>query len=309
MVVGPWISEVGFEVLYWLPLLTGLVEQGRLMPERAVSISRGGAGVWYRDVCTEHLEIFDVFSPEELKAWNERRARKTGGQKHMSVTALDREILRRLSDRVDPRARLLHPSLMYNGFRYLWAWRTPPSSVVDQVRFRALPDPGAAGDLPLPADYVAVKAYFSSCFPPSPANRRFVRELVARLAEQTHVVLLATGLDIDDHEEPTWPVDGRVLDGRSWMRPGDNLAVQTRIIRGARALLSSYGGFSYLGPFLGVPSVCFYSDGNFNPTHFEIMRQATDALGAASFVALNVRDLPLIDGLLAAPVRPTTGVR
>ena len=44
VVVGPWLAEVGFEVLDWIPFLRRLVEQGRLDPTRTVVISRGGVG-------------------------------------------------------------------------------------------------------------------------------------------------------------------------------------------------------------------------------------------------------------------------
>ena len=71
-----------------------------------------------------------------------------------------------------------------------------------------------------------------------------------------------------------------VIDARGWMEPRTNLTVQTRIIRGAQALFTTYGGFSYLGPFLDVPSVCFYSDDTFNPTHLEFMRRAIVAAAA-----------------------------
>src|SRR3954465_3740313 len=39
VIVGPWTGEVGFELLYWIPFLNWLVEQG-LDPARLVVISR-----------------------------------------------------------------------------------------------------------------------------------------------------------------------------------------------------------------------------------------------------------------------------
>lgn len=301
VIVGPWISEVGFEVLYWIPMLRWLVERRKLSPRRLFAVSRGGAAPWYADLCDHYVEIFDVLSPEELKERNERRVHETGGQKHMAVTSLDDEILRRLAGRIPDGAQILHPSLMYNAFRYFWSWRTPPKAVLRNLRFGPLSGGrDAAVDAALPEEYVAVKAYFSSCFPATDDNRKFLVDLVARLAATTNVVLLSTGLNVDDHLEPEIRSGGRVLSAQPWMTPQSNLAVQTQIINGARALLTTYGGFSYLGPFVGVPSICFFSDANYNPTHLEIMRQAVTSMDAPSFVALHTRDLAVFDAVLGS---------
>ena len=91
-----------------------------------------------------------------------------------------------------------------------------------------------------------------------------------------------------------------MIDAQPWMTPQDNLEVQTQVISGARCLISSYGGFSYLGPFLGVPSVCFWSVANFNPTHLELMRRAVDAMGAPRFVALDTADVRMLEAVLSS---------
>ena len=44
------------------------------------------------------------------------------------------------------------------------------------------------------------------------------------------------------------------------MHPRENLHVQSAIVAGASAFVGTYGGFSYLAPFLGVPSTAYYSD-------------------------------------------------
>src|SRR3712207_9549526 len=65
---------------------------------------------------------------------------------------------------------------------------------------------------------------------------------------------------------------------RSHMTAHDNLAVQTRVVAGARALFATYGGFSYLAPFLGVPSYSWYSHQNYNPAHMDVMERASRSL-------------------------------
>ncbi len=308
LVAGPWISEVGFEVLYWIPLLRHIAARRKLTRERMTVITRGGAACWYADLAAAGVEIFDLMAPDELRRRNEERVALTGGQKHMGLTALDEELVRRAADRLDPRAELVHPSLMYNAFRGFWGGRQTPREVLRLQRHASLPDPGR-DDIRerLPAEYVAVKAYHSSSFPDVPANRAFVAELVRGLAERTTVVLLSTGLAVDDHSDV--PVDGgsRIIDARAWMTPRDNIEVQTQIVRGASALVSSYGGFSYLGPLLGVPSVCFWSHENFNPVHLRYARGVAESLGAPPFAALSVRELEMLDDVLGPLLAPPVG--
>ena len=48
IVAGPWLSEVGFETLYWVPFLRWVKAAFRLDPSRVVAVSRGGVGVVVR---------------------------------------------------------------------------------------------------------------------------------------------------------------------------------------------------------------------------------------------------------------------
>jgi hypothetical protein len=306
LVVGPWLSEIGFEVLYWIPLLRWLAGRYDLEPERLVAVTRGGAGAWYRGLCASSLEIFDLYTPGEVKEWHERRVRDTRSQKQMGVSTLDREILRRVEEWLGERVTVLHPSLMYNLLRPFWVNRRPISHVDRHSLYAPLPDPRLESSTHrvlanLPEDYVAVKAYFSSCFPETEENRRWLRDLLAQLSERTTVVLLSTGLDIDDHADYRHSSGSRVISLVNRLDPAENLVVQSQAIRGASAVFATYGGFSYLGPFLGVTSYSFYSHANFNPSHLSVMALAARALGAADlgggFVAVDVGQARLLESI------------
>ena len=47
MVVGPWMSEVGYEILYWIPFLRWMKDRYNLTSEEMVVVSRGGVSEWY----------------------------------------------------------------------------------------------------------------------------------------------------------------------------------------------------------------------------------------------------------------------
>jgi hypothetical protein len=134
---------------------------------------------------------------------------------------------------------------------------------------------------------VAVKFYFNDCFPATDENRAFVRGVVRELAERGPVVSLTTGLQLDDHGGSDGDVfhdaDGnpRVRALPAALHPRENLAVQTRIVAGASAFAGTYGGFSYLAPFLRVPTTAYFSDANgFSKRHLLMARSALDGLGA-----------------------------
>jgi hypothetical protein len=83
------------------------------------------------------------------------------------------------------------------------------------------------------------------------------------------------------------------------MTPATNLAIQTRVIAHADHLVATYGGFSYLGPLLGVQTLTFYSDAaGFRRDHLELAQRMFRDVAGASFMALRTSELGLFDTLL-----------
>ena len=269
LVAGPWLSEVGFELLYWIPMLRWFVERHGIDPARVTAISRGGSKPWYAGIADGYVDAFDLVGPDAVARAREERAARTGGQKQFDMDGFEAGLVEAtgLDDPV-----VLHPRSMYNLFLWTWGERPRFTLVSPHTTYRSLA-PARGGSLDLPAEYVAVKAYFSECFPDTPENRGFVSDLLRRLERSTDVVLLAAPVSVDEHTDYRADGGSRVIDAGPLMQARDNLAVQTEIVAGARRLLCTYGGFSYLGPMLGVPTVAFYSDPSFNPLHLEVMRE------------------------------------
>jgi hypothetical protein len=79
------------------------------------------------------------------------------------------------------------------------------------------------------------------------------------------------------------------------MTPETNLEVQTRIIGGATAFVGTYGGFSYLAPFLGVDTVSFYSNpAAFRFDHMELAHRVFSSINRGTFVPLDVKDVDVV---------------
>ena len=310
VIVGPWVSELGFELLYWIPFLNWVKATYPLHAERLIVVSRGGCASWYRGLGGRYFDLFDYFSPEEFRQRAEQRAtdRKL---KPRLISEFDRDVLKLVQQTLQIRdSELLHPMHMYRLFQDFWQRRASVSVIENFARFVPLPPPDASGVAArLPDDYVAIRFYFNDAFPDTGSNRRFVEGLVAALAENTDVVVLNPPSQIDDHHDMPITRSGRVHSVAHLMTPRTNLDVQSQVIARARAFLGTYGGLSYLPPYYGVKSLSFYSDaGAFSSQHLDLARREFTRLQPGSFVALHVDDLVTLRTTLGERYEAIAGI-
>lgn len=302
VIVGPWTGEVGFELLYWIPFLHWVRETFPIVPSRLIVISRGGVASWYGHVAAAYEDIFSSETPETFRAATEER------KKQQRIGEFDRRVVKRvMRARGIRQAHLLHPTLMYALFNSFWRYAATVKRLEEFARFRRLPALGDVLDAKgtLPDRYVAVRFYFSECFPDTPENRAFAAQVVDGLAERGDVVLLNSDLVVDDHRDCRFDRPGRVHMLSPHMRPEDNLALQTAAIGRASAFVGTYGGYSYLAPLCGVSSVAFYSRQSFKQHHLELAHRVFQRLGGAQLMPVDVRRAqPLADALsgLVVPI-------
>ena len=274
ILLGPFLGEIGYELEYWIPFMRRELHRHGIASERVTVMTRGGAALWYRDFAANELDILELVPADRYLPLLEDRRARARDLKQLRVERLDRDLTALALERLG-RATVVHPSLMFARLRGLWYQGVPLQEILLRLEFRRLAveaEPVSG----LPREYVAVKAYFNECLPPTAENRRFLRDTIERLVEVTDVVLLSTGLLLDDHEE--WAIrHDRVHPIEHLLRPEDNLAVQTRIIAASSGLVATYGGFSYLGPFLGVPALTFYDVEQTVPLHLDVLRSAVPA--------------------------------
>jgi hypothetical protein len=298
ILVGPWLSETGFELLYWIPFLTWAKTYGNFDPSQLVVISRGGATAWYRHITANYEDIFSCYSPDEFRRRNEARiVEQKGRLKHVDVTSFDREIIAKVAERRGLRgAKVLHPSLMYRLFDPFWFQRSPITLVESFTAFTPVP-PMELGELQrhLPDRYVAAKFYGNTALPDTPENQRFVGAYLEQLTQNIDVVLLNTGHQFDDHQDVPMLNRSRVHVVDHLMTPESNLDVQTRIIAGADAFVGTYGGFSYLAPLCGIDTLAFYSHASgFRFDHLELAKRVFTGLRKGAFVELDVRAVDVL---------------
>jgi hypothetical protein len=298
IVVGPWLTEAGFELLYWIPFLAWAKSYASLHDDQLIVVSRGGAAPWYRHISPNYHDILSLYTADEFRLRNEARVHEQKGRlKHIDIGDFDREIIDRVRRaRGLDKVKILHPSLMYNLFNVFWRQQAPITLVEAFSVFRPLPRlPLDDLSARLPDDYVAVKFYANSALPDTAANRGFIAQVLTDLTRVTDVVLLNTGQRYDDHDDFAPVRRERLHTVEHLMTPETNLEVQTRIISGANAFVGTYGGFSYLAPFCGTNTVSFYSNpAAFRFDHLEVSKRVFSSLKAGSFVALDVKDVDVV---------------
>jgi glycosyltransferase involved in cell wall biosynthesis len=301
LVIGPWVGEVGYELLYWIPFLNWALRTHGLDRRRLIVVSRGGARPWYRHLTSEYVDVFSLFSIDEYRQANEARWDRAGHQKQYRVEQMDLDILDRAKERIGERhAELLHPSLMYRLLRFYWFDKAGTGLLKQHTDYRPFaPMERSAVLKDLPRKYVAVRFYFRPSFPDTPENRRFAADVIGSISREVPVVLLNTGHKPDEHEDLT-------VSGPSVYRVDDlmsleqNLEIQTEIVSGATAFVGTYGGLAYLGPFYGVPSISFYStESELVAAHLDVSWQVGRTFGVRSAV-LHTRLEPLLRVLLRA---------
>ena len=303
VIVGPWLAEVGYEVLYWIPFLRWVAAAYQLDPARVTVLSRGGVAAWYEGIGSRYVEIWDLITPAEFA----RRNAERGDLKQLSGSSLESELIAAAGrDGSLAGARVLHPSLMFRLFKLFWSGHRASGFLDSHTRFRLHQPPGVLARTALPDDYVAVKFYAARSMPDTPEIRRALQRMVRDLAERSTVVLLDTGLAVDDHADYAFAGDARIVSAREWLTPRTNLGAQTDIIAHASAYVGTCGSLTWLAPLLGVHTSAVLADPEFLHAHLAVALRACHRLpGAGAFCPLDLRALDPLSPRMAQITPPS----
>lgn len=288
VIVGPWLSEVGYEVLYWVPFLRWIMAAYRIPEHRLIVMSRGGTQSWYEGISSRYVEVFDYVTAEEL---SDRLA--DGALKQRDISDFDRGLVERASGALglDDGVSVLHPSLMFRWFAPFWSGKETLGFVERHTRYARVAAPEITVPLRLPAQYVVVKFYGARSLPDQPSVHAQVRAFVEGLSEWLPIVQLDTGLKLDDHSDYDLRVNDRVVSLSGRLDARTNLAIQTRVMSGATMYFGTCGGLAWLAPLLGVPTVPLLADASFLHAHLHLARRVYGRTGGGSFSPVDLSGL------------------
>ena len=295
IIVGPWLSEVGYETLYWVPFVRWFVRHYDVEPNRVVVVSRGGVAGWYAGIACRYVDLFDLFTPREFAARNEAR-HANADQKQLALSDFDREILAGVRAHLSiDTASVCHPSTMFQLMRQFWLGNDSLQSVLDYTEYASIPE-DASIELPkLPDPFVAVKFYTGRALMDTPVHREQLRRLVERLGRRYAVVPLNTNLSLDEHADYVFRDVPEVISLDRWLTPQNNLGVQTEVIRRAARFVGTCGSLAWLAPMLGTETLAIYADDHFLTPHLYAARHAYASIDAARFTPLDLAALDQID--------------
>ena len=308
ILVGPFRGEIGFEALYWVPFVRAL----GLPRSRLVTVTRGGAGLWYP--ADQHVELFDLRDPRDLRIENIRQKQQTGLLKQLATTAFDRAVVRDAAAALHLRHYdVLHPSWMYQTLEPFWIGRQG----LAWLTARLLPDghkpePLAAIEatgLTLPEAFVAVRFYARSTFPISEVTNAVVRSTVEHLARERPVVVLNSPLHFDEHLDfplPEMPNVWQLKDAKI-LTPQNNLALQSAILSRAVGFVGTYGGLAQLAVQFRKPSLSWYVDWQGTALAHHHWAQALSLVYKVPYHVLPVRDLPYLRAFMPRLTVTQTG--
>ncbi len=300
IVLGPWLSEVGYEALYWVPFVRWFTRHYDVDPDRVIALSRGGVSAWYGGIASRYVEQFDLFTPQEFAARNEAR-RGEADQKQLAHSAFDEEILSRARASLGLEdAYVCHPSAMFSLLRQFWLGNDSLQYVLDYTEYARIGTIGPVELPPLPDRFVAVKFYTGRALMDTPAHREMLRGLIERVSRKYPIVTLNTNLALDEHADYVFQNIPGLISLDRWMTPQNNLGVQTEVIRRATRFIGTCGSLAWLAPMLGTDTLAVYADDHFLTPHLYAARHAYASMDAARFTAMDLALLDQIDVLDSA---------
>jgi len=289
ILVGPWQSEVGFELLYWIPFLHNLRERYGISRDRLIAIGRGGSAQWYDTAGT--ADLYERMPLDEARTLSVQSSQRTGSIKQTGTPAWERHVCALTANGLGiAKYHVLSPSWMYRLVAPFWEGKQP-INWLDRHLLHAvkMPAPPIAPELAaqLPATFVAMRWYARPTWPLREDLVLWTRKAVAAVAERMPVILMDSGLHADDHADMALGTIPNVLklSDLAQQTPLNNLAIQSSVIARASAYVGTYGGMAQGAMRWGVPTVALYDQfGQTSPAHLHLSQSLSLKTGVPFMV-------------------------
>jgi hypothetical protein len=283
---GPFVGEVGYELSYWIPWIRKFCSDLELEELRIGIVTRGGAQVWYPDHA-HSLELFDELSADEFR-------RLQSAEYPTKLRSIEKHLIKLLGI---SRFRIAHPREMHAAISEFRGNYCGIDALGNYFTFAGLSKTTVAdrierlvgfNEVPTPKRFGSVRLYTNSLIGDEVAVQQAWR-LVAAAAPDVDLVDVGVHTKLDDHiavlprsETTAAPLANCPLNL--------NLALQTLIILRSNFLVSTYGGSSYIGLLLGIPTLAIGGGSTFQKkSHFLFEEHIRDRLGV-QFVRVNLSD-------------------
>jgi hypothetical protein len=299
LILAPWLGEIGYEILYWIPFLHRMVESGAIHKSQLTVVSRGGVSEWYKGISENYVEIYDYFTPEELNNLKSERYEKAGTQKLIGQdNSVEDKILARITRQSSLSKNIYYPSEFFNAMHPLFSrlGKAAPFRMASDMLVHKQIGSSESNLKPLvpSGKYICVNLYLRPSFSPSPAEYAILLASIDTLARKlgATVIELNSGDGLD-------PEHGNFSRNTNWVNsqtiyksnPSNNLEWQSALISGSMLYIGTYGGPSYISLMYNVPTIALYSSREgLNPVHEHVVNHHKFSIESASWHCFSVKE-------------------
>lgn len=259
IIFGPWLGEVGYELLYWIPFIRKLCKNNNLSYENIYIISRGGVSEWYSDFSKNYIDIFDLISKENFDDIKNKIFQQNKSQKQ-SKMKMDIEFLKKYFSETD--YFFFTPSLMFNILPNYFKGYYGIQFIKKYFEYKEinLNDKNFESNLLkrynlTKGEYTAIKFYKRESY----ENNESIHEMLNKISKGKKLISLDQQQTYDEHEN--FNNNYKCLGN---LPLNQNLKIQSYIIKNSKYFYGTYGGFAYLATLLGTPNTTFETKKEFN---------------------------------------------
>lgn len=298
ILVGPWRSEVGFELLYWIPFLHAFRQHYGIDNTRLIAIGRGGSAQWYG--FAGQADLYEHVPVETARVWSVQASQQTGSMKQSRVEPWERHVCGLTAHSLGlKRYHVISPSWMYSLLSPWWQGKTSQNWINGKLaQLERMPAPKIAPELAakLPPEYVAMRWYARPTWPYNDGAVLWMRKQTEAIAKKLPVVIIDS-FHADDHADMhLGAIDNCIrLSALTEQTPLNNLAIQSAVIARAKAYVGTYGGMAQGAMRWGVPTLALYDQfGQTAPEHLALTQHLSLRTGVP-FIVAQPKD---VDGVL-----------
>ena len=259
LILGPFLSSVTVELLYWRPFVAWM--RARFGPRSApvVAVSRGRVDTWYKGFVSQYFDVCDLLPFETYMARRLEMVRNGGITKQKVVSELDKELLDEVTARLGAaETAVVHPSVLLRVCSRIRLGAVPSAWLAAHACYERFDTPPLAhGITSAQEPYVAISLWFNNCFPDSPRHRQIVDDVLREVSRRVSVVV------VDPNGVPGL---SDTIAGNDRIRvvatgqTDHTLRDQAAVIAGARAFVGTFGGMSLMAPFYDVPATLVFAE-------------------------------------------------
>ena len=290
---GPFVGEVGYELLYWRGYVAASIERLGLHPAEVGVISRGGVRGWYSAMASNYSDLYLIGG----------KALVDDLQTDTYPIAFDHRHKRLVKILGGSRRYWIHPNLMHQAIAEFKSFPDRLGGLENVIVHRPITGEDLLRENPevartwkamlrkLPREFVTVKFYSGSNL----NNIEFADHIArALVAVGRDVPLIGLGMTVSTTSHMDWTSKFmQIQEVMGGIDSSINLGIQSLLISRSMGFLGTYGGFSYLPLYLRVPTLVV-KDGETpqKPCH-QVMEQHVATTLKSNYRVIDLSATPL----------------